>query len=314
MANPNTNPLISVVLPTYNGSRYLNDSIKSVVEQTWKNWELILVDDCSTDATPEIIAGWMKTDSRIRYVRNETNLKLPRSLNRGFEMAAGDFLTWTSDDNLYRPTALQAMVGFLRAHPATGLVYADFSDIGEQGEVIRDVYAAEPESLAEGNCVRACFMYPAEVRRRIGNYDENKFLVEDWDYWLRIAHEFPLGCLHQNLYLYRWHANSLTTTKKAQVDAAIRQLLEANLPQMKWAGPRARAGGYLKLAELADEAGDEDGARKYFKSAWSHAPIWSARHARRKAVEMLLGRTVSRRLASLRRGGKAADAGHKKTS
>src|ERR1039457_1713066 len=106
----NTNSLVSVVLPTYNGSRYLDESIRSVVGQTYQNWELIIVDDASTDTTPQTIAEWIKSDSRIRSLRNDRNLKLSASLNKGFDISRGEFLTWTSDDNLYRATALQQML------------------------------------------------------------------------------------------------------------------------------------------------------------------------------------------------------------
>ena len=297
----NANPLVSVVLPTYNGSCYLSESIRSVVGQTYQNWELIIVDDASTDTTPEIIAEWTKSDSRVRSVRNECNMKLPRSLNKGFDIACGEFLTWTSDDNLYHATALQEMLEFLLNHPKTGLVYTDFSDIDEHGEVIQEVSAAEPAALTEGNCVRACFMYPAEVRQRIGNYNESMLLVEDWDYWIRIARHFPLEHLHRNLYLYRWHPGSLTTTKRNEVNAASRNLMQLHLPHMKWAGRRALASGYLKLTDLAEAGDDHEGSLKFFKTALRYAPVWSVRQARRKAIELIFGRTIASRLGSLMR-------------
>lgn len=294
----NTNPLVSVVLPTYNGSRYLSESVRSMVGQTYQNWELIIVDDASTDTTPEIIAEWTKSDSRVRSVRNDRNLKLPRSLNKGFDIARGEFLTWTSDDNLYRATALQEMLEFLLNHPETGLVYADFSDIDEHGQEIKEVRLAEPTALTQKNCVRACFMYLAEVRRRVGDYNEHMFLVEDWEYWIRISRQFPLKCLHRDLYLYRWHPDSLTTTRKAEIDKAVRNLMETNLPEMKWAGRRAMALGYLKLVDLTEDSGDHEGSMKFFKLALHYAPALSIREARRKAIELIFGRTIASRLSA----------------
>src|SRR5687768_16352258 len=105
-------PLVSIVLPTYNGCRYLCESIDSCRKQTYPHWELILVDDCSTDDTPRIMAEAVRSDARIRSVRHETNKKLPSGLNTGFRLAKGDYLTWTSDDNCYRPEALAEMVAF----------------------------------------------------------------------------------------------------------------------------------------------------------------------------------------------------------
>src|SRR4051794_6743497 len=105
--------LASIVLPTYNGSKYLASAIESCLAQTYRNFELILVDDCSKDATPEIIANYAARDSRVRSIRHETNQHLPGGLNTGHKAARGEFLTWTSDDNLLRPDFLAEMVGFL---------------------------------------------------------------------------------------------------------------------------------------------------------------------------------------------------------
>jgi len=102
--------LISIVLPVYNGARFLRESIDSVLNQTYTNWELLILDDCSTDETPSIAQEYAEKDSRIFYYRNERNLRLPGNLNRGFSLAKGDYLTWTSDDNRYRPTALEKML------------------------------------------------------------------------------------------------------------------------------------------------------------------------------------------------------------
>ena len=93
-------PLITIVLPVYNGSRYLSTALDAILSQTYKNFELIVVDDCSTDTTPKILTDYSFQDSRIRTIRNETNLKLPTSLNVGHQAGRGSFFTWTSDDNI----------------------------------------------------------------------------------------------------------------------------------------------------------------------------------------------------------------------
>src|SRR6516162_6752271 len=102
-------PLISIVLPTFNGARYLREAIESCLHQSYPNWELILVDDASTDETPSIIADYLARDRRVTSLRNPVNRKLPGSLNAGFAQARGELLTWTSDDNCYRPHALNEM-------------------------------------------------------------------------------------------------------------------------------------------------------------------------------------------------------------
>ena len=106
------NPKVSIILPTYNGAKYLRESIDSCLSQTHKNIELIIVDDCSTDQTSQIIKPYQ--DARIRYIRNEKNMRLPRSLNIGFALATGEYLTWTSDDNQFLPHAIETMLKILR--------------------------------------------------------------------------------------------------------------------------------------------------------------------------------------------------------
>ena len=82
------------------------------------------MDDCSTDTTPEMVAEYVKKDSRVKYFRNKKNLRLPRNLNRGFSLAKGNYLTWTSDDNVFMPTALEKMYLALKGDPETQFAYA----------------------------------------------------------------------------------------------------------------------------------------------------------------------------------------------
>ena len=135
------NDLISIVLPVYNGAKYLRESIESVIAQTYPNWELLIVDDCSKDETPEIAQEYAKRDSRIRYYRNENNLRLPRNLNKGFSLTQGNYLTWTSDDNRYRPTALERMYQALQEDKKAQLVYASYDVIDENDNLIETYIA-----------------------------------------------------------------------------------------------------------------------------------------------------------------------------
>ena len=112
---------VSIVLPVYNGEQFLSLSIESVLSQTYQNWELIIVNDCSTDNSPAIMEKYVEKDPRIRIIHNAENQKLPESLNIGFRAARGDYFTWTSDDNMYKPDAIETMVSVLDTHPECGL-------------------------------------------------------------------------------------------------------------------------------------------------------------------------------------------------
>ncbi len=113
---PADQALVSIVLPTYKRAHVLPSAIRSVLNQTYTNLELIVVDDNSPDDTRDVVASF--GDPRIRYVRNEPNLKLPRALNRGFSLARGEYLTWTSDDNLYGETRSGRWSRFCRTRNA----------------------------------------------------------------------------------------------------------------------------------------------------------------------------------------------------
>jgi glycosyltransferase involved in cell wall biosynthesis len=294
------NPLVSIVLPTYNGSRYLSEAIESCAQQTYSHWELIIVDDASVDETPQIIAHWTKQDSRIRSLRNKTNCKLPNALNTGFATANGDLLTWTSDDNKYRPNALATMVNFLENNSEVDLVYSDFSKIDEQGQVIDQICVADPQQLAVVNCVQGSFIYRRTVYESIGGYDEGLRLVEDWDYWLRTLRDFELAPLHQDLYEYRSHAESLTRTKKVQVKQATEQLLSSYLKDSHLFSRRARARGYLKLNRLSFAEGRHRDARRYLLRALMMAPSEAVCGSRSQLASSLFGQRITGLLRRVR--------------
>lgn len=213
----NQTDLVSIVLPVYNGEKYLSLSIESIIAQTYENWELIIIDDCSTDNSAMIAKEFAEKDSRINYYKNEVNLKLPKGLNKGFSLSKGEYLTWTSDDNLYLPEALEKMVSTLKSEK-TDFVFATCDVIDADGKVVEIIKAPKEykKSIIASNCVGACFMYTRKVYETIGDYNPDLFLVEDYDYWLRIFGKFDVSNIEETLYQYRWHDGSLTSTERTE--------------------------------------------------------------------------------------------------
>ena len=224
---------ISVVLPTYNRSAYLPMSIDSILNQTFSDFELIIVDDCSSDGTEEIVREYALKDSRILVIRNEVNRRLPASLNIGFAKASGDYLTWTSDDNIYKPDAFRIMFSYLEKHKAP-LVCADMEIIDENGriaktEFMKDYHFDENKIYFE-NIVRGCFMYKRNVLERVGFYNEALFCLEDYEYWVRIFKEYgEIGYIDDCLYQYRIHSESLTETRKEHINMIAHDFRMTNL-------------------------------------------------------------------------------------
>ena len=203
-------PLISIILPTYNGSRYLEKSIESCLCQSYRNIELIVVDDCSTDDTPSIIEHYSRSDLRIKAVRNDVNMKLPSSLNKGFSLARGEYFTWTSDDNLFGKDALQVLSDHIQAE-GSDIVYSSYYFINESGGRLNK-YAGIPEEIMFKCVVGACFLYKRTVHEQLGGYDATRCGMEDMDFWLRAFTKFKARFIdHPDLYAYRKHPGSLTS-------------------------------------------------------------------------------------------------------
>jgi glycosyltransferase involved in cell wall biosynthesis len=212
-------PRVSIVLPVYNGEMYLEESIQSVLKQSFQDWELIIVDDGSTDASRDIAQRFVSEDRRVRYFKNEKNIKLPSSLNRGFAKAGGEYWTWTSCDNAYHSSALQRMVDALDNQPSIGLIYTDMDLMNEGGIVDDHVTAGSSTDLIMRNVVGACFMYRADVARRVGEYNPDYFLCEDYEYWLRIAKITSIAPFNETLYNYRRHSKSLSAERHRDIIA-----------------------------------------------------------------------------------------------
>src|SRR5689334_19835687 len=156
--------LVSIVLPTYNGARYLRESLDSILAQTHESWQLVVVDDGSADETPQIIAEYAARDARIESIRHERNQGMARGLNNGFAAARGDYLTWTSDDNRYKPSALADMVAFLEERADVGLVYTDYTVIDGDGNEVSRERVRDPSWLVYMNVLMGCFLYRRDVR------------------------------------------------------------------------------------------------------------------------------------------------------
>ena len=221
---------VSIILPTYNGDRYIREAIDSCLDQIYKNIELIIVDDGSSDKISKIVVSYH--DERIRYLRHERNLGQARALNTGFSNASGEYLTWTSDDNIYFPQAIGSMVEALEKNKKIDHVYANYYEIDEKGKILQSVSVGPPRSLRKVNRLGLCFLYRKKVYERLGGYDPEAFLVEDYEYWLRIYYNrFCMKRLNKYLYYFRVHKDSLTGRHDAgEVEKQAQKVRDKYIP------------------------------------------------------------------------------------
>ena len=219
--------LVSVVLPVYNGARLLEGAIRSVLAQTYRPLELIVVDDGSADGVQTVLEQFAgHPDVRIVV---QSNQRLPRALTHGFAHARGEFWTWTSADNLMGLHQLERLVAKLRAEPDLGMTYADYRVIDERGNPLADrawranerrepvtgavhlPHTTERINFIADNFIGPCFLYRGWIGRLLGDYDPAQG-VEDYDYWMRINALFSVRHLGTDelLYWYRVHADTLS--------------------------------------------------------------------------------------------------------
>jgi glycosyltransferase involved in cell wall biosynthesis len=225
-----TPPRVSMVMPVHNGARWLAEAIESVLVQDFTDFELILVDDASSDGSPAIMADAAARDPRVRLLRLDRNVGLPAALNAGFASARGALHSWTSDDNLLRPHMLRRLVAALDDHSDADVVHADFTLIDESGAELGRSRVGPVDRLLFGNNVGACFLYRARVTDALGGYNVALFGVEDYDFWLRAAQKFAFVTLNEDLYLYRKHEGSLTSQRGDEIQALTAQIVERALP------------------------------------------------------------------------------------
>lgn len=201
-------PLVSIVLPVYNGAHFLADAIESCLNQTYPTFELIIVNDKSTDITLKIAEKYALQDQRVSIISNLVNKKLPASLNIGHNQAKGDFITWTSHDNLLKPEFLETLIKPLRE--GWDISFCNYDIIWDNKTLKREHNSGPISHLIFGNTIGAAFMYRKEVYEFLNGYDEKLHTIEDYDFWLRASINFSIFHINKNSYQYRLQKNSLT--------------------------------------------------------------------------------------------------------
>jgi len=180
-------PLVSIVIPAYNGSKYLKASVESVLAQDYPNIELLVLDDGSTDNTVEIL----KSYGQSFYWETHENMGQAATLNKGWEMAKGEILSYLSVDDLLEQNAVSDSIKYLLAHPDIMMTYGDYALIDENGCLIRNVRAPEFDykDLLSKVIVQPGpgIFFRREGFHKIGGWDATLRQIPDYDYWLRLG-------------------------------------------------------------------------------------------------------------------------------
>ena len=226
-------PTVSVLLPLYNGSQYLSAAVSSILQQTFTDFELLLLDDGSTDNGAHLLSSFK--DPRARYFRSEHHLGVSKQLNIGLDEAMGPYLARMDADDVADPTRFQKQLSFLERHPEIGICgsYAQLFDDRGNREVWR--YPTSPDEVHASVLFRAPFLHPGVMIRRALfqevcglRYDESLFVAQDYMLWHQLLKHTKGANLPECLTRYRISSAQLTRAK-AEVKAKEGQYVRLSI-------------------------------------------------------------------------------------
>jgi glycosyl transferase family 2 len=208
-------PAVSVVMSVFNGERFVSEAIDSILAQTYRDFEFIIIDDGSTDRTPEILANYGRRDGRIS-VHRRANQGRCLSLNAGINIANGKYIARMDADDISLPDRLEEQIRFMDAHPEVGLLGGAFKLIGASGRVLRTIGFPSKDSEIR-SAMLSCnpFAHPTVVIRKdvvtaSGGYRRALLDADDYDLWLRVSERSRLANLEKCVLLYRIHAKQVS--------------------------------------------------------------------------------------------------------
>jgi glycosyltransferase involved in cell wall biosynthesis len=225
-------PNVSVIIPTYNRSDHLRAAILSVLGQTYQDFEVIVVDDASTDDTADMVRNIR--DPRVRYVRHSTNRREAETRNTGVRSAIGEYIAFLDDDDEWLPQKLQREVELLEKSPAevggvyTGCLNVDRSSGRVRGRVVPTKRGNILEDMAVKNWVGtpSTVLFRRECFARVGLFDESIAFGVDYDMWIRIAAAYRIEYISEPLVKYYIQGDRLTTNHELVIRGLENQLIK----------------------------------------------------------------------------------------
>ena len=279
-------PSLSVIMAVYNAEQYLQKSVGSILDQTFSDYELIVIDDGSTDGSLDMIRSF--DDPRIHIIQNPSNLGQTRSLNKGIAISSGEFIARQDADDYSDPDRFRLQVDHLKQHPKVGLLGTSYKIVDKQGNILETVVLPESDEDLQARLLRGnifchgSVMMRGEILRLVGGYNERFPVTQDYELWLRLAEHASLANLSPALYFLRFDEGSVTRRRRT-VQLSYRRLalvlagqrrrnespidipedVEARYP----AEPERVAGDARRAAYLFYVSGDIDQAEDLLKQS-----------------------------------------------
>ena len=210
-----TNPTISIIIPVYNGERFIRQTIESVLRQTYHNLEIIVTDDNSTDSSRQILSEF--TDGRLKIVCSEKRNGVARNRNNGFKLSTGDFIAFLDQDDIWLPEKLDLQLRALLKYPNAYVAYSWMDIIDENNNKISEGYRTKSEGNVYFELLKRSFLLsmssPMIIRKAFeeeGGFDETLDGCDDWEFLVRIAKKHYFVCVPKVLSFYRKFVHSLS--------------------------------------------------------------------------------------------------------
>ena len=275
-----SNRLVSVIIPVYNSAKYIADAIDSALAQTYKNYEIIVVDDGSTDNTKEIVTQYtIRHTPYVKYIYQE-NKGLSGARNTGIKNAKGEFIAFLDADDIWLPEKLEHQIKFMDSDNV-GIVGCSGYTINEKGEILdnfinknypnkslllnvlnmKNVVSGGSEALVRKKCFDV-----------MGIFDENLRSSEDWDMWLRISHRYDVIFVEKSLAKIRIRTNSMSSPSNAQ------KMLDSDLIVLGKLFQHTKNNVFLRRKSYS---------YRYFSASWAFYKSGDSRKAKRYILKSI---------------------------
>lgn len=306
-------PLVSVIIPVYNGELTITSTLQSVLNQSFVDFEIIIINDGSTDSTLNIVSEIQ--DSRLKTF-SYSNAGLAISRNRGFSHAIGDFIAFLDADDLWLEDKLQAQVTALKAHPEAGVAYTwtDYIDEDDNflypgdrvffnGKVYQELLLKNFLDSGSNPLIRR------EALTAVGEFDPSINSAADWDMWLRLASRYPFVLVPKSLVLYRQPLNSMSSNLKQQEREClmvIERIYQQSDPSLSHFKNKTLANLYqylmFKSLQAYSKRKNSLAAARYYCLATINNPVLPIERSRLMiivAIKILVGIFFPRNIANI---------------
>lgn len=289
-------PLVSVIMPVFNGAAYLRTAIESVLRRSYKNLELVIADDGSTDGSRTIVSEYL-FDHRLVFLENEINLGVAATRNRAIAASSGNLITFLDQDDVWLERKLELQVAAIKSHPEVGLLHAEYARIDSQGELfpaarklpperfvnptapveVRDVFA---EIFVSNDIQPLTTMIRREVLNELGGFEPTLRGTDDYELWLRIALHYPVAHLRTIVGYWRAHPEQQSN---GGYDQLVMRLRAIDLLLTRFPHAKQRVAGRAfrrRLGSMCRGIADENRfkrrnyrlARDMYARAWRYTP------------------------------------------